>query len=122
MESILSNLRDASWWFTAVLIGTLASIAAGFLKDYLERRYGLFLKWSASRRELARAERAKAIDEWSNSEGLVMVVLLKTTYTLLIFTASSLLVALYITYIRPLLSGENYSKINCLGSCSTGIL
>ena len=27
-----------------------------------------------------------------------------------------------ITYVYSLLSGENYSKINCLGSCSTGIL
>jgi len=33
LEKIISYLKDPAWWFTAVFIAILVSLAAGFLKD-----------------------------------------------------------------------------------------
>ena len=35
MDAILENLLDPAWWFTAVFISILASIASAYLRDWL---------------------------------------------------------------------------------------
>jgi len=42
LEKIISYLKDPAWWFTAVFIGILASLAAGFLKDAVRNLLGKF--------------------------------------------------------------------------------
>ena len=36
MDPILSNLRDPSWWFTAIFVTIIAGVASGFLKEKIE--------------------------------------------------------------------------------------
>lgn len=36
MDAILSNLRDPSWWFTAIFVTIIAGVASGFLKEKIE--------------------------------------------------------------------------------------
>ena len=37
MNAIVSNLRDPSWWFTAIFVTIIAGVASGFLKEKIER-------------------------------------------------------------------------------------
>ena len=87
MDRILEHLRDPSWWFTAVIIGVIASILAGFTKDYLERKFGILLLRSKKKREAARLARTKAIEAWSQNEGLVTLILLRTILTAIVVVA-----------------------------------
>jgi hypothetical protein len=43
MERILQLLTDPTWWFTVVLCGIIASLAASYLRDGLS---ALLAKWS----------------------------------------------------------------------------
>lgn len=58
MSTILSNLRDPSWWFTAIFVTIIAGVASGFVKETLEKliassssRYKSWLSARAESRE-----------------------------------------------------------------------
>jgi len=44
MEKIVSFLKDPAWWFTAVFIAIIASLAAGFSKDAVQNIFAKFSK------------------------------------------------------------------------------
>lgn len=77
MDGIFKNLQDPAWWFTAFVVGIIASVVAGFAKDYLEKKFGVFWSRSKARRDRARLTRQKNIEAWSENEGLVAILLLK---------------------------------------------
>jgi hypothetical protein len=77
MDAIFKNLQDPSWWFTAFIVGIIASVVAGFTKDYLEKTFGLFLLRTKLKRAQARLARDEKIKAWSQNESLVMIILLR---------------------------------------------
>src|SRR5262245_5809349 len=100
MQSIADNLRDPSWWFTAFVAGTVASLAAGLLQGYLEARFKLFWASSREKRERARLRRQERIDAWSQSESRVIIVLLEALLsTVLMLWVGSLAVG-HVNYLR----------------------
>ena len=94
MDAIIANTKDPAWWFSAFIVAIIASIIAGFFKDWLERRFGLFLRWSRDARDRARANRAAIIEAWSSSEGLLAIALLHMLYLVITFIALCLAVSL----------------------------
>lgn len=100
MQSISANLRDPSWWFTAVVIGVTASVAAGFLKDYIEGRYGLFLAWSRRQSDRRRLSREEALNRWSSDESLLTIAFLRMLYSVVVFTAFGMLYTHFVTFLR----------------------
>ena len=98
MDAIANHLRDPGWWFTAVIIGIIGSVVAGFTKDYLERKFGILILRSKKKKEDARLARKEAIEAWSQNEGLVTIVFLKALITAIIVVAlltGSLLMLVY---------------------------
>lgn len=55
MNAILSNLRDPSWWFTAIFVTILAGVASGFLKEKIEKLISslssCYKSWASARAE-----------------------------------------------------------------------
>ena len=100
MNSIVTNLLDPSWWFTAVVVAILASIIAAFGKDYIERRFNIFIAWSADRREDKANRREAVIAAWSKTEALLIILLLRMLYSVLLCLTSGTLTSLYVTYVR----------------------
>lgn len=100
MESITKNLNDPAWWFSTVLIAVFAGIAAAFAKDWLEERYGIFLRWSADKRAQTKAERQLLISRWSSSEALLTIAILQMLFWTSGYFAMALMVSIYITYLR----------------------
>jgi uncharacterized membrane protein YeaQ/YmgE (transglycosylase-associated protein family) len=103
VDAIANHLRDPGWWFTAVIIGIIGSVVAGFTKDYLERKFGILILRSKKKKEDARLARKEAIEAWSQNEGLVTIVFLKALITAIIVVAlltGSLLMLVYmrVTY------------------------
>lgn len=80
MQKILEHLRDPSWWFTAVVVAVVASILAGIIKDFAERRFNLFLAWTRESRERRRRRRKEVVAAWSRSEGTVALSVLKLVF------------------------------------------
>ena len=93
MDTIANHLRDPGWWFTAVIMAIIAGIVAGFSKDYLEKRYDLFLLHSAKRRQEARLLKERSIEAWSENESVLIIDILQTLYY---FIGSSLLTILMV--------------------------
>ena len=64
MNAIINNVKDPSWWFSAVFVAIIASIFAGFLKERLEKWLGItFSIWKNKRlqNEEARARIIEAL-------------------------------------------------------------
>lgn len=72
--AIQKTLQDPSWGLSTVPIGVIVGILAGFGKDWLEKRFGIFLNWSAAKRQQRKAEREDSISMWSSSEGMVTII------------------------------------------------
>jgi spore maturation protein SpmA len=55
MNAILSNLRDPSWWFTALFVTIIAGVASGFLKEKIEKLISSlssrYKAWASARAE-----------------------------------------------------------------------
>jgi hypothetical protein len=100
MEDIISNLRSPSWWFTAVLIGVIASVTSAFIKDYLERKLGVFLAWSQHKRDSLKQERQRILDKWSSSESLLTIALLRMLYAIVILMSECMILGFYVTILR----------------------
>jgi len=56
MNAILSNLRDPSWWFTALFVTIIAGVASGFLKEKIEKLFSSlssrYESWASARAEV----------------------------------------------------------------------
>lgn len=100
MDAITKSLNDPSWWFSTVIIAIAASVMAGFAKDWLEDRYGIFLRWSSTKRQQMRDDRNAIIAGWSSSESLLTVALLKMLFWTTGYFALALMLLIYITYLR----------------------
>jgi spore maturation protein SpmA len=66
MNTILSNLRDPSWWFTAIFVTIIAGVASGFLKEKIEKLISCisshYKSWASARVE-ARENIVRALAE-----------------------------------------------------------
>lgn len=66
MNTILSNLRDPSWWFTAIFVTIIAGVASGFLKEKIEKLISSlsshYKSWASARAE-ARENIVRALAE-----------------------------------------------------------
>lgn len=100
MGSVLSSIKDPSWWFSAVFVAVIAGVVSGFAKDILEYKFGLFLAWPRQQRQESRARRIAEVQAWSSSEGLVTLAVLQTIYWCLVSIGSAILVDGYLFYLR----------------------
>ncbi len=85
MDAIANNLRDPSWWFTAVFIAIVAGVVGSFLKEYLARRWGIYLAWTERARDRGEKQREEILRAWSASESLVILTFLKMVYSLIVW-------------------------------------
>jgi hypothetical protein len=99
MASILSSVKDPAWWFTAVFVAVIAGVVAGFAKDILERKFGIFIAWSSRQRQEARKRRIAAVQAWSSSEGLLSLAVLQTIYWSLATIGTGIVSALVLVYL-----------------------
>ena len=100
MDNIYKYFRDPGWWFSAFVVAILASIIAGFAKDYVEKRFGFFLARSRTRRSELQNKRARLIAAWSASEALVILAFLQMLYSFAVFAGAATLVVVYLSYLR----------------------
>lgn len=100
LNSIANNLRDPSWWFTTFIIGIIASVAAGFAKDYLETRFNLFLAWSRPKREQARLRKQESIEAWSKNESRVIIVLLTSVQFVILCFSFLTFIIVHLDYLK----------------------
>jgi hypothetical protein len=114
MATILTNIRDPSWWFTVFVLGTFVGVIAGFLKDYLERQYGLIFAWTKARRDAARRSRAEAIAAWSASESLLVIALLQVLFWVVCFIGLATIGIVVICDMRARYGNVNLTTINIL--------
>ena len=100
MDAIANHLRDPGWWFTAVIVGIAGGVVAGFVKELLEKQFGIFLANSKAKRERAKLARKQSVEAWSQSEGLVLLVMVRALGTTLLIFISMLLDVLLLIYAR----------------------
>uniref|UniRef100_UPI004055DDF0 hypothetical protein n=1 Tax=Candidatus Electronema sp. TaxID=2698783 RepID=UPI004055DDF0 len=62
MNSIITNLSDPSWWFTAFFIAIVASVIAGFLKDKISELLGNAFSGLRRWREGSKAKRDEVVN------------------------------------------------------------
>jgi len=107
MDGIFKNLQDLSWWFTALILGPIASALIGFIKGYAQKQWNLFLGWSKERRAQAKKDRSRRVDAWSENESRVILVSLDTIKLMLMFISGVTLtvVTAHFMKLRYLLDG-----------------
>lgn len=62
MDSVFSNLRSPSWWFTVVAVSLVINIAAAYLKVWLDKKVTRF---STTRRQIAEQRRQDELAQLS---------------------------------------------------------
>jgi hypothetical protein len=93
MDRIIDNLKDPSWWFTAVLIAIVASLLAAYIKELA----GIFLSHVSSRfRRRWRKRKIRSIRKaiWiaRDSTTVILFVTRLITYILAFLLSTTLLV------------------------------
>lgn len=95
MNSIITNLSDPSWWFTAFFIAIVASVIAGFLKDKIEkflgRTFSGLQRWRADKK----AQRDKMIEEILSNQMYFTIALFNMVLKVILFGVS---VTMYLTF------------------------
>ena len=95
MQQIYQLLSDPGWWFTAVLIGILASLCASYIRDFFEYLLSHLSSVYRRRLEARREKRRRIIHVLANESTLHIVVgLLLLTFTVMFAT----LILLYVTF------------------------
>jgi len=88
MNSIIMNLSDPGWWFTAVFMAIVASVIAGFLKDKIAEFLGNTFSGLRRWREEKKAQRDKIIEAMISNQIYftiaLFVVVLKSIFFLLL--------------------------------------
>lgn len=87
MDSIFKLLKDPSWWFTIILIGILASLAAAYLRDWIS----LLASHLSQKAKLRRDQRLARENEFRQlllaDSNLLIVELLLTLLSVICFLA-----------------------------------
>jgi hypothetical protein len=116
MEAIKKLLRDPGWWVTAVFVGLIVSIIAGFLKDVIGR--GLARSSSTFDRWRQRRRRAflKEAEELSRDFGFILYMRVKAVGMLVLW--SMMVVLMMAAYILSKLSELHHVRANVMvGVC-----
>ena len=80
MAKIIEYLRDPAWWFTAVFIAILASIAGGFLKDTILRGMSVLSESFKMRKEKRDVEFAHEVDRIVSNPTLLLLHTARTQF------------------------------------------
>ncbi|MFT3807996.1 hypothetical protein [Arenimonas sp.] len=77
MQSIISNIKDPSWWFTVFLVGIIVSIFAGFLKDWIASLIARFSDSFRERRKAKAARREVLFEALANNEIFLVLSMIR---------------------------------------------
>jgi hypothetical protein len=106
MEAINKLIRDPGWWVTAVFVGLIVSLIAGFLKDAigsaLARSSSRFRDW----RQHRRAAFLKEAEETSRDFGFILYTRLKAVGVLVLW--STMIVVMMVAYVLSELSETHH--------------
>ena len=91
MDAIAKNLSDPSWWFSAFFVAIVASVAAGFLKDRIERLFSKVSDTFRRRRAAALELRTKTIEALVENPTYLSLVLHRATLRLVLWVMATLL-------------------------------
>lgn len=91
MNGVIQNLKDPSWWFTALFMGILASVLAGFLKDHIERWLSSLSVNFRSARAKKAGEREQLIESLASDAQFLTLAYLEAIEGLLLFVTITLL-------------------------------
>ncbi len=102
MDAITKNLFDPSWWFSAFFVAIIASVAAGFLKDRIERFISKVSDSFRRRRATALELRTKTIEALVENPTYLSFALHRATLRLVLWVMATLLfvstpILLYVT-------------------------
>lgn len=73
MEEILKDLASPGWWFTALVVAIIASVAAGFAKDAASVWLASASSWYRRRRAVAIARHRRRVDALASDAALLAV-------------------------------------------------
>lgn len=81
MHNIFENLKDPSWWFTAVFVAAIASLLGTFLHVWLSRISKRYSLWKESKRKKEEAE----ISLVASNETLIAVEMQRCLLLLILY-------------------------------------
>lgn len=91
MTQIIEYIKDPAWWFSAFFIAIIASVAAGFAKDYIQASVGN-LSAKAKQRVARRFEdRERALVALEESEGFLVLSMLRAVALLILMMSTIIL-------------------------------
>lgn len=94
MSTIVSNLSDPAWWFTAFFIAIVASVLAGFLKDRLERSISRTSDGFRQKRAASIEERSKTVQSLVENPVYLSFALHRLTLIFVLWSLTTFMFAL----------------------------
>lgn len=91
MEAILNYLKDPGWWFSTFIIAIIASVIAGFLKDYIEKWLSTIFSGLKSWRARREEARKKLIEAVLADQMYFQIVLFRTVIAYIFFVIGSIM-------------------------------
>jgi hypothetical protein len=86
MDGIKKLVADPAWWFTAVIIGLLASLAASYIRDAISYVASRYSAWARDRRARRLARLSYETQLLINFPTLLVAELLRCMYLATLFT------------------------------------
>lgn len=94
MEQISAHIKDPAWWFSAFFIAIIASVVAGFAKDYIQAALSRF-STRATVRQAERVIRQERVFVALEENGTFLILtMLRATVMLIMMTFSTTLFVL----------------------------
>jgi hypothetical protein len=79
MHQIVADMKDPAWWFTAVFIGIVVSVFAGFAKERIELMFGA-LSGRFRARQIEKAKRRDSVvNALAENEGFLILAMVRVT-------------------------------------------
>jgi hypothetical protein len=104
MDKIVDNIKDPSWWFTAVLVAIIASLFAAYAKDYLGKSLSRISDSYRMRREKQKNTEELLAHNIASDPHLVTVIFCMSVIHFVIFLflcTVFLLIPLYREFVFP---------------------
>lgn len=91
MTQILEYIKDPAWWFSAFFIAIIASVVAGFAKDYIQSWIGN-LSAKAKQRQSRRSEdRERALTALEENETFLIISMIRAVALLILMMSAIIL-------------------------------
>jgi len=94
MDHIIADLKDPAWWFSAFVVAIIASVVAGFTKDFIGRGIAAFSQHYRVRLNLYKTEHGAVVETLAQNEGFLIITFVRSTLSMLMFFSTSTMLVL----------------------------